>query len=121
MIGLDKTYIQFDKASKTLSAYAVLKDGQFIGRVVFKHGQMRTYCYAQVWGAPMARGSANGYGYDKSSAACEAAVAKLFIGANPPTSNAHVEAWKVAVTPQSGGLNWQRRLEDAGYTICGVV
>lgn len=63
-----------------LTALAIVKDGQAIGRIIIKPGRdgaARLTAYVQVWGAPMAKGYSNGYGYDKRGAALSSALCKL--------------------------------------------
>ena len=105
-----------------VAAYVVLKDGKRVATVAFKSprdGAGRLWCYLHVFGAPMARGYAGGYGYDKSSAAFEAAAAKHSRDAYPG-DQAHIDAIKTAVAGDSG-YRWSRRLEDAGFTVLQAV
>lgn len=115
-------YAQFDAATRNLEAYAILKDGDMVGRVVFRHGNQCT-CFAQLWGLSMARGWARGYGYDKASAAFEAAASRIHatdLVTPLPRDLTHLEAWHRAVKGQEGD-NWRRRLEAEGYTVIGVL
>jgi hypothetical protein len=74
-------YDQHSKAFDRVSAY-VLADhatGEQVGTVAFKYpadGAGRVYCYLHIHGLPMMRGCATGYGYDKTTAAFEAAASK---------------------------------------------
>ena len=73
-------YAAFDKSMGHLTALAIVKDGQAIGRIIIKPGRdgaARLTAYAQVWGAPMTKGDARGYGYDKRGAALSSALCKL--------------------------------------------
>lgn len=70
-------YDAFDRVTKGLSAYCLIKEGNVLGRVVIKYGNMRTHAYVQVCGHPMVKGISGGCGYDVSSAAVENAVHKL--------------------------------------------
>lgn len=113
-----ETYAQFDRAFRNVSAYAVSIHGKQVGRVAFKHGESRVDCYAQVWGAAMVKGSAGGGGYDKMSAAAEAAFAKLAADEKDPFAFCHAGSWKKALGAESrDGERWTRRLEAAGYTV----
>lgn len=115
----------FDKATAQVGAYApISNDGRFIGRVVFKYprdGAGRLYCYLQAWGAPMARGFASGGGYDKRTAAFEAAAAAL-----PNGEGASSQAWATICTlkdagAQADGMRWDSRLERRGITVACVI
>lgn len=119
-------YDQFDKATARLDAYAVMSGAAYVGRIVFAYpsdGAGRLWCYAQAWGATMVRGYAGGYGYDKRSAAAQAAVAKLLPGTGDrPDTIEHVGRWRAALADQpASGEGWQRRLEDAGYTVLSLL
>jgi hypothetical protein len=73
-------YAAFEKATGHMTALAIVKDGQAIGRIIIKPGRdgaARLTAYAQVWGAPMVAGYARGYGYDKRGAALSSALCKL--------------------------------------------
>lgn len=110
-------YKQFDQATQSVGAYAILKGNEYVGRVVFKYprdGAGRLYCYVQVWGAPMQRGFASGGGYDKRTAAFENAVAKF-----SSDTAGHSKAWREAARGPDG-VRWIARLERAGYTVACV-
>lgn len=74
-------YAAFDKATGYMTALAIVKDGKSIGRIVIKPGRdgaARLIAYVQVWGRPMVKGYATGYGYDKRGAALSLALCKLY-------------------------------------------
>jgi hypothetical protein len=115
-------YDQHRAAFSNVSAYVVLKDGKRVASVAFKFprdGAGRLYCYLHIFGAPMARGYAGGYGYDKRSAACEAAAAKHSRDAYPEDL-ANIDAIKAALAGDSG-YEWDRRLRDAGFDVVQAV
>lgn len=73
-------YEAFDKATNYMTALAIVKDGHSVGRIVIKPGRdgaARLTAYAQVWGRPMVKGHATGYGYDKRGAALSKALQAL--------------------------------------------
>lgn len=113
---------QFDKATKAISAYAILKDGEYVGRIVFKNGAAMS-CYLQVWGSAMVKGQARGGGYDRATAAAHNAAARLDPKQNlTAVERIHVPAIKAALLGASDdGTGWIKRLEGAGYTVCGVI
>ncbi len=115
-------YKQFDAATANLSAYAVIKDGKAIGRIVFKYprdGMGRQWCYMQVWGAAMVRGYASGCGYDKHSASAAGAASKLNDDGRDPDCNAHLTAWRNAI--KDDGQGWDRNLRAAGYEVQAIL
>lgn len=112
-------------AFNRVSAYVVTKDGKRIASIAFKFpadGAGRLFCYAHVFGMPMVRGYANGYGYDKKSAACEAAVAKIVAPSGPEYADdaGHAAAIKAALSGNDG-YDWDRRIRDAGYDVWQAV
>lgn len=116
-------YEQFDKATRDVSAFAVFKGPDYIGRVVFKRGTsgLRTTCFAQVWGLRMAKGMANGGGYDKDSAAAENAISKIKPeDERDPAPLEHLKAWQDAMKGPEGE-RWNRRLDAAGYNVVHVI
>lgn len=111
-------YDQHTAAFKNVSAYVILKDGERVATIAFKFpadGAGRLYAYVHWFGIPMVRGFANGYGYDKKSAAVEDAVDKL-----PEFgSGGHLE-FKKALS-NIGGNSWENSLRDAGFTVFQAV
>lgn len=118
-------YDQFDKATAQVGAYAILKDGKFVGRVVFKYprdGAGRLYCYLQAWGATMVRGFASGGGYDKRTAAFEDAARKLQKDSVPSDVQALDTVFAfLDVAAENSGERWDRRLETRGYVVACVI
>lgn len=111
-------YDQFDTATANLSAYAIFKGAESVGRVVFKRAKsgMRTTCFLQVWGAPMVKAFAPGCGYDKDSCSFEKA-ARLLKG-DFPDNGAHVAA---LMAVKDEGERWSDQLRALGYTVQHVV
>ena len=69
----------------------------------------------------MVRGFAGGYGYDKRSAAVANAMRKITLEVKP-----HDEARDnlfrfVGALEKDGGHYWDRRLQDAGFTVWQAV
>lgn len=115
-------YSHFESAFRGVSAYAVLRDGKPVGRVVIKYGAAAT-AYVQAWTQPMCKGQARGGGYDRASAAVQAAAAKLYNGdALPcPDGLAVMEAMKAALIDGRDGVTWTRQLEAAGFVLALVI
>ena len=78
-------YVNDSKAAKSISAYIILKDGEFVGKCQVHHGDSRTYVNLWLEGFDCgvkkgedyttycAYGQASGYGYNKEhSAVCHA-------------------------------------------------
>ena len=113
-----KIYEQFDAATAKISAYAIFKGADYIGRIVVKYpkdGAGRLYVYAQQWGYDMVLGYAGGYGYDKVGAALASAYnnAKELRDNLPPMF--------AALEGVGGGGQWQRNLESCGYIVHSVI
>ena len=115
MSNREATYAAFDRAFSNVSAYLITYEGQQVGRVAFKHGSS-VQCFAQLWGSDMQRGKASGGGYDRSTAAAEAAFASIGEGDVRPDVQQHVDAIKQAMAGPEG-QRWISRIEAAGYTV----
>lgn len=118
-------YKQHDKAFNRVSAYVIMKDNERVATVAFKFprdGAGRLYAYVHWIGTEMVRGHANGYGYDKRSAAVESAVEKLL---NPAAlhGNAHNENWYslTGALGNIGGNTWDGALREAGFIVLQAV
>jgi hypothetical protein len=118
-------YDQHRASFPHVSAFVIAQGGRRVGTVAFKFprdGAGRLYCYLQVFGMPMARGFANGYGYDKKSAACESAAERIA----PPTEPEYADdagratAIKAALAGHEG-YDWDRRIRDAGFEVWQAV
>lgn len=116
-------YDLHDKAFNRVSAYVVTDaTGRLVARVAFKFpadGAGRLFCYFHVLGMPMVRAYAGGYGYDKKSAAAEAAAERITGYAEPSIISA-AETIKSALA-QPSGIDWDRRLKSAGFTVHQAV
>lgn len=120
-------YKQHESAFARVSAYVVLLDGLRVANIAFKYpqdGAGRLYAYVHWLGLEMVRGQASGYGYDKRSAACASAVAKI----TEPDAEKHT--WErdkaarekfVAALAQDNGATWESQLRDAGFTVFQAV
>lgn len=121
---MSNIYDQHAAAFAQVSAYVICKDGERIASVAFKFprdGAGRLTCYFHVFSFPMVRGHASGYGYDKRSAACESAVAKIDVpnaeSSDSLTAHYHAAVAIKAALCGSSGHDWDRRIRDAGYTV----
>lgn len=125
-------YNQHDAAFANVSAYVILGNDadeygnrQRVATIAFKHprdGASRLYAYVHWIGLEMVRGHANGYGYDKKSAACESAIEKLlklYEGDKREVCYSRISFIKAL--QNIGGSTWDRRLQDAGFTVLQAV
>lgn len=125
-------YDQHRASFANVSAFVVMLDGQRAATIAFKFprdGAGRFLAYVHWIGAPMVRGYAGGYGYDKQSASLANAAAKLtlengtypdgtpYYGEEEVTAHA---AFKTALSLDDGH-GWRCNLEDAGFKVWGAV
>jgi len=114
-------YRKFDAATSRTTAVALIYAGKVAGRIVIKFGEAAT-AYVQIWGLEMQSGRATGGGYDKATAAVEAAVAKLKplkAGDDLAAQNAK---WALcSAFDGADGRGWEQRLETCGFTIARAI
>ena len=111
-------YDQHDAAFPTVAAWVVLKGEEHVAKVALKYpsgNSLRLTAYVHWLGETMVRGSATGGGYDKASAACAAAAAKL-----SPTIGTPFEDF-IRAMRLDGGASWDRALREAGFTVLQAV
>lgn len=120
-------YAQHQAAFSRVSAYVIMKDGQKVATVAFKFpadGAGRLYAYAHWLGMEMCRGSANGYGYDKRSAACADAARKAIKAFKPDENdneNPFPRASFFRILSEDDGNEWHNALERAGFAVLQAV
>lgn len=123
-------YEQHKAAFASVSAFVVLdQHGERVATVAIKFprdGAGRLYAYVHLIGVEMVRGHANGYGYDKRSAAVSAAIAKIpAYEASEGANKAHpanVNRWKMqAAASAMDGDDWTRALEKQGFRVLQAV
>ena len=124
---MTKIYDQHTAAFAQISSYAVLKDGEPVATVAFKFprdGAGRLYAYVHWVGLEMVRGFAGGYGYDKRTAACADAVARVD---TPDQARHDVDGMMHARTQfftalaRDAGPQWDSALRDAGFTVFQTI
>jgi hypothetical protein len=119
-------YTAFDKATGYMTAFAILKGGEAVGRVIIRPGRdgaARLTAYAQVWGAPMVEGYASGYGYDKRGKALSSALQKLQgqgLTQDPKALNA-LAAFRLIGGDHDQFESIRHAFEKAGYTLANVL
>lgn len=124
-----KIYDQHDAAFRQVSAYVVLKDGEPVARVALKFpadGAGRLYAYVHWLECEMVRDFAGGYGYDKRTAAFEAAALKIDATGDrhrqmhDDGTLEHLADFKTACQLHSG-YDWTRALEQVGFRVVQAV
>lgn len=119
-------YAQHTAAFSRVSAFVILKGSDRVATVAIKFpadGASRLYAYVHWIGVEMVRGHANGYGYDKRSAAVWSAAGRMTLDnlTNCPNGNRDAaEAFRAALT-SNDGWDWTRKLEAAGFTVLQAV
>lgn len=118
-------YEQHKASFKQVAAYVLVDEkGDRVATIAFKYpkdGAGRVHCYLHILGMLMQRGHANGYGYDKSSAATMHAIAKV--------TDAHAKECGMEYTvnkirkalDKADSGTWNRELENAGYSVYQAV
>ncbi len=133
-------YKQHEAAFAQVQAFVILKEIAYggpahpnkqlerVATIAFKFprdGAGRLYCYLHVIGLPMVRGHANGYGYDKKSAAFANAANKIIIPSDtaPVDVKSYMEVTSrlhsAAIESDAG--NWDRALRESGFTVLQAV
>jgi hypothetical protein len=115
-------YDQHRAAFANVSAYVIMRDNERVATIAFKHprdGASRLYVYIHWIGAPMVRGHAGGYGYDKMTAACANAAAKLNMTI-APNADDPVAVFGNAIA-KDGGHHWDHMLRSAGFGVMQAV
>lgn len=118
-------YEQHEKAFNRVSAFVVMRDGKRVATVAIKFpadGAGRLWAYVHWLGVPMVRGYANGYGYDKRTAAVSTCAAKVMtLAKKEPRSDLDSPADFCAAIAKDSGDDWTRSLEKAGFTVHQAV
>jgi hypothetical protein len=118
----NRIYDQHRNAFAAVTAAVVLHDGKLIARIAVKHGNAAT-AYVHFLGAPMMRGQAGGGGYDKTSAAIDAAARKIVApeGEKWNLDRALCDKFTTACILGSNGNGWDRSLREAGFDVHQAV
>lgn len=119
---MSNIYEQRDTAFKNTTA-AVITDhkGNRLATIAFKYGNAVT-CYLHIIGLEMAKGVANGGGYDRKSSSAWAAVRKIkaLDGARPEEAKT-LAAFTAALLKGDGGSSWDNALREAGYNVLFAI
>jgi hypothetical protein len=111
-------YDQHAAAFASVSAYVIMKDAYRAATIAFKYprdGAGRLYVYVHWIGTKMVRGHANGYGYDKRSAAAWNAARRI------ASDGLLCEQFIAAFREGDGGSGWDSALRSAGFTVLQAV
>lgn len=121
-------YDQHRAAFRNVEAYVILKDGERVANIAFKFprdGAGRLYAYVHWFGLEMVRGSASGGGYDKRTAACANAIAKLGAAQAarglPDPAECDKRAAFAEALAHDTGPTWDAQLRKAGFTVLQAV
>lgn len=126
---MSKIYDQHDAAFARVSAYVVTKDGKHVASVSIKHpadGAGRLYAYVHWLGLEMVRSHANGYGYDKRTAAVSGCAAQILKHLAAPKYSEIIRdadacrAFCTAIDADNGA-EWTRNIEDAGFAVMRAI
>ena len=116
-------YDQHKAAFPNVSAYVIARNGEKVATIAFKYprdGAGRLYAYVHWLGVPIVRGFAQGYGYDKVTAAVESALPKMVMSVVFPNREDQ-DAFISAIREDKSGHYWNNRLEEAGFTVWQAV
>jgi hypothetical protein len=121
-------YDQHRAAFANVSAYVVARDGQRVATIAFKYprdGAGRLWAYVHWLGTEMVRGYAGGYGYDKRSAACCAAIITRHRGASGRAALMAGDATPYNLFARAlfanDGHEWHNNLRRAGFDVWQAV
>lgn len=125
MTAKTNIYDQHRAAFDNVSAFVIVKDGERVATVAFKFprdGAGRLYAYVHWLGIEMVRGFADGYGYDKRSAAACAAARKISVTAGTLGTKDFeaLQDFMRALQKDDGG-NWDSALRDSGFNVWSAV
>jgi hypothetical protein len=119
---MSNVYDQHQQHTRRTGAYAILHNGVHVANITIAFpadGAGRLYAYAHWIGTQMTRGSANGYGYDKRTAAV-ASAARGYLATFDKAGNPTDECMFWEAISVDRGQEWDSRLRDAGFTVCQV-
>lgn len=117
-------YDQHDKAFASVSAFAIVRNG--VANIAFKFprdGAGRLKCFVHWLGTEMLPGTANGYGYDKRTAATANAITRAhkakhaLMFAEPGSP---MEAFALALARDASD-SWDAALRKAGFDVWQVL
>jgi len=122
---MSKIYEQHQTAFQKVSAFVIAKNGECVATIAFKFpkdGASRLWAYVHWHGVPMVRGYANGYGYDKRSAACASAsraIEKLH--KDQFLNKCEDQVAFIHALGLDDGHGWDDNLRRAGFTVWQAV
>ena len=123
-------YDQHAKAFDSVAAFVILDgSGERVATVALKFprdGAGRLYAYVHLIGVQMVRAHANGYGYDKRSAAVAAALIKIPEAKDDrdPTAKDRLAGLRGTLRYAASAMDgdeWTRVLERNGFRVLQAV
>ncbi len=122
-------YTQHEKHFDQVQAFVICMDGARVATVALKFpkdGASRLYAYVHWSGVPMVRGMANGYGYDKRTAAVADAAKRVAPRVDPASLTTvdlkpKLRLAFIDALSKDDGRDWSRSLEDAGFAVLQAV
>lgn len=112
-----KVYEKMDSMFSDCSVYAILKNNNIIGRVLFKHSKSGVVTvFMHEWGYRAVMGKAGGYGYDKKGAALRDAVDSAL--KNDETKDS--ELYQALRDVTYNGM-WESLLQKAGLSSVLII
>lgn len=129
---MTKIYDQHKAAFPHVSAYVVLDHkADRVATIAFKYprdGAGRLYAYVHFFGLEMVRGFATGGGYDKHTAACNVASAKIKALAGRYAQGEEGDRFDratlnrfILALSHNNGRTWENHLRQAGFTVLQAV
>jgi hypothetical protein len=115
-------YEQHNKAFADVSAFVIMDGAERVGSVAIKRMRSgRTVAYVWWHEHGMAKGSANGGGYDKDSAAVEVALTDLRRSLPRKLETPNKLADFVLIARTASGAGWQDCARTAGLVVYQAV
>jgi hypothetical protein len=117
-------YDKFDNATRGICAYALMRDGKHIGRVITKRsavGMCPMTAFVHLYGLDMTQGRATGCGYDKQSAAVKNALTKTARAGRHADDTFCLVAEVAAWMHENDGHGWCHAFRACGVDVFTVI
>jgi len=121
-------YNQHDAAFSHVAAYVVIDrcTGSCVAKVAIKRSTsgLRTTAFVHWLGSQMAKGVANGGGYNKDSASVAAAARRIpddVTGRDDKSGTHNARAKFIDAASLDGGKRWDDAVRDAGFSVFQAV
>lgn len=113
-----------ENATQDLAAWALIADGDIIGRIVAKRGRTgRATAWVQVWGihGVFSKGWADGCGYDKLTASIQDAAERWIKANKPAPDDCRLGANMMRRLAEIPNASWETTLRDIGVSAQYIV